>query len=56
MGTEVDADTWWDRLTPTRKVQIYRWIERPDTFLPPTPGQLALLPKEGEDNDTEDPR
>lgn len=46
-----DADGWWDRLTETRKIQIYKWIERPDTVLPAIPGQLELLPetrKEGE--------
>lgn len=46
-----EADSWWGRLTATRKIQIYKWIERPDTALPAIPGQLELLPetrKEGE--------
>lgn len=33
-----EADSWWGRLTATRKIQIYKWIERPDTALPAIPG------------------
>lgn len=35
------ADRWWDTLSPERRCQIYRWIERPETALE-VAGQIEL--------------
>lgn len=46
---EATADDWWAHLPPQRRVQIYRWIERP-IEAGMTPGQLALIEKTNERN------
>ncbi|KXI15213.1 hypothetical protein HMPREF3227_02504 [Corynebacterium sp. CMW7794] len=36
-----DAEVWWERLEPQRKIQLHRWIETPQK-LGQIPGQMEL--------------
>lgn len=42
-GVAVDADDWWDRLSPSRRASIHAWLTQPGPERDPNPGQLAML-------------
>ncbi|WP_345602174.1 hypothetical protein [Tomitella cavernea] len=41
MDTAAAADDWWHSLPPDRRVQIWRWVDRPAASAE-TPGQMSI--------------
>lgn len=48
MDEEREADQWWESQMPRRKVQIWRFLSKPDPHSPIVPGQMPLFDEKEE--------